>query len=1525
MIPRQIKYLLVSFFTQRNRYVYFSLIIFFIFTSAHFAQRYPVKNYTEENGLPSSMVYDVERDSTGVAWFATRNGIASFNASEWRNYKAQEGLVKPDYSCLKVDGNGDLWALHKSVIIQKYDRNKDVWLPPIKIPIGKPGSIAKTFDIKVGTDTTIVIVLRRDGLLLYQNKEWNHITVNSGLIGDEVNDVFISKDEILVAAEKGISIIDDNLNIDNNLSKKLNSSFKSLLAISRYFNPQEKSADEFLILSHKGILKLSGNEFQVINSSFNIITKDEDERNSIVGPYCDKIFFGTNKTLYEFDQVDQKVQILDDGNGLNVGGVFSFLIDSENILWIASGGGVSKISSFRFSNIKEEQGLFKNDVSSIVELSPNRMLIGHPNGISIYDEGKFKKIKLSEETILEPVIDRILDMHKDKAGNIWIAAENLGFAQFISGEGIKWLKDAGPGKENASSIAEDESGNIYLTTEEGLLKKTSRGFIKINTPSSMASYVRKVFYYNNRLMIATSSSGIFIKGEDEKWINIRNDDNEYANNVFSIFPVRAGKYFIGTIDGLYLLSDGEYKKFAHANGFHIDRPVYFIIKDNQDIVWFGTDKGVVLWDGENSYNFSSQLGLAGLETSRDAAVIDSEGQVWIGTNRGISIYYPEYELQTNLKPHINLLFVDAKEKRQSLNEKIVLENDENDLEFYFNSPSLINEGLNVYEALLEGYDNHWVTVNNYGIPKIRYTNLSAGEYRFKVRSRNALGTYSEEAVSSLIVIKLPFYQTVWFTFTLIAGFVWIVIVIVRYVSRGKYSKQLEKEVRERTKKLMESEDRYVSLLTSIQDGIYVNQNGKLNYVNEAFASMLGYTVEEVTGRDYKDFIAPENIDLVVKKYEHRVREKQENEQYEVIFLHKDKRTRIYGSINAGIYKFGGDTASIGTVKNITEIRASHEQLKKLSTAVKQSPVSVIITDRKGVIEYVNPSFEEITGLNLEEISGRKPTMLISEETDPETYKNLWRQIIVGKPWKGELKNKRKNGENFWARVAISPIKNDDGRITHFIGVLEDVTTEKTLREKIEQNEKIITSVMNHIPILLFALDNDGFITFVRGRVLNYFKFTPDDVLGIQGKTLFANYPEIADDIERALVGESFSVIREVRGKSFKISFTPFIDNQNKHRGSIGVAYDISDIIEAKKTITESNERIKGLLLANPDMIFEFSKEGEYLNLHAQDIGELILPPEELIGKKLHDVVPKQVADRALDAIGQALSSGKVQIIEYDLRENEHVKYYEARINKSGIDKVVAVIRDVTEVKNYQKNILEAKEKAEKSDQLKSEFLAQMSHEIRTPLNSILSFSQLIKSELESKISDELKDGFQMIENGSQRLTRTIDLILDMSQIQTGSVDLNMKEINLDSELLRTVISQLKPQAASNNLYLNYESQTTDSIINGDQYTLGQIFINLIDNAIKYTKEGGITVTLLQEGNKLKVKVSDTGIGMSEKFIPNLFTPFSQEETGYTRRFEGTGLGLALVKKYVEYHNGTIEVSSHKGKGTTFTVSFDLIN
>ncbi|NNE36566.1 MAG: GAF domain-containing protein [Rhodothermales bacterium] len=238
--------------------------------------------------------------------------------------------------------------------------------------------------------------------------------------------------------------------------------------------------------------------------------------------------------------------------------------------------------------------------------------------------------------------------------------------------------------------------------------------------------------------------------------------------------------------------------------------------------------------------------------------------------------------------------------------------------------------------------------------------------------------------------------------------------------------------------------------------------------------------------------------------------------------------------------------------------------------------------------------------------------------------------------------------------------------------------------------------------------------------------------------------------------------------------------------------------------------------------------------------------------------------------------------------------------------------------SYEIELVAARDHAEEMVRLKTAFLTNMSHEIRTPLTGIIGFAQILVEE----IDDEHAEFVNLIEQSGRRLLDTINSVLDLARLESNRMQMTLEPINIVEEAERGV-KLLSPLADKKGLWLKFECPHDEVWLELDAAGLDRILNNLIGNAIKFTSTGGVAVRIARDANAVNLIVEDTGIGMSEQFLPQLFEEFRQESSGADRSHEGSGMGLSITRKLVEIMDGTIAVDSKKGMGTTFTVSFPV--
>lgn len=371
--------------------------------------------------------------------------------------------------------------------------------------------------------------------------------------------------------------------------------------------------------------------------------------------------------------------------------------------------------------------------------------------------------------------------------------------------------------------------------------------------------------------------------------------------------------------------------------------------------------------------------------------------------------------------------------------------------------------------------------------------------------------------------------------------------------------------------------------------------------------------------------------------------------------------------------------------------------------------------------------------------------------------------------------------------------------------------------------------------------------------------------------------------------------------------------------------------EAQELLLAERERLRVLIDNLPDRIFFKDRLGKFVVANkgvAEHSG--VESQKEIIGKTDFDLYGPELAreyfrdEQTLMQSGEPLlnheepSRDASGIIGWTLTSKIPIR------NRAGeVVGLVGVSREISEFKKMFEDLSQAKDSLEQALKLKDYFIANLSHEIRTPLNAIIGFSELLNEEVSEVLPDISEKYFSIINSASQRLTRTIDMILNLSRLQSGMYKVISVPIDLD-RVIKDLLTEFQLSADQKNLNLSFENTIGTAIIQSDMYCVTQSISNLIDNALKYTYHGYISIRIYQvDAHWIKVDVQDTGIGIKEEYKSRLFESFSQEDPSFTRTFEGIGLGLAITKKMLETIGARIYVASTKQVGTTFTIEFPL--
>lgn len=536
----------------------------------------------------------------------------------------------------------------------------------------------------------------------------------------------------------------------------------------------------------------------------------------------------------------------------------------------------------------------------------------------------------------------------------------------------------------------------------------------------------------------------------------------------------------------------------------------------------------------------------------------------------------------------------------------------------------------------------------------------------------------------------------------------------------------------------------------------------------------------------------------------------------------------------------GNNKVLAFIRDITEAKEINLELRKMYLAVENSPVITVITDIQGNIEYVNKTFESVTGYTLEEVKGKNPRILKSKHTPKEVYKDLWDTITKGQTWKGEWINKKKNGELFWEAVAISPIKDDNGNTINYLAVKIDITERKKVEKEIlDLNENLENKVQERTSMLEEANEylmkevdermkaNEALklsetrlemamlagkmawweMNVTTGEVIFHPRKT--QMLGYDNKQFkhyqdFMNYVH-TDDYDRAMTAmrkhftnESDRYQTEYRIKTKNKDYIWFedigkISERTEDGKPIKVVGFVSDISWRKKiedSLAEKTKELENFFTVALDLLCIADSKGNFLKVNKAWSDILGYNQEDIENRQFLDFVHPDDIDDTLKAMGNlALQSNVFGFTNRYLCSDGTYRFIEWHSVPVG-DKIYAAARDVTLRKIEEMEIIHARELAENANRAKSDFLSRMSHELRTPMNSILGFAQILES---SELNEKQKRGVNHILSSGKHLLGMINEVLDISRIESGQLSLSIEQINL-YQVVKETIESLEPLA-----------------------------------------------------------------------------------------------------------------------------------
>ena len=623
------------------------------------------------------------------------------------------------------------------------------------------------------------------------------------------------------------------------------------------------------------------------------------------------------------------------------------------------------------------------------------------------------------------------------------------------------------------------------------------------------------------------------------------------------------------------------------------------------------------------------------------------------------------------------------------------------------------------------------------------------------------------------------------------------------------------------------------------------------------------------------------------------------------------------------------------------VRGLEQHVRVLETTLSHIPDFAYVFDREGRFVYVNKALLDLWGLSLEEAAGKNFFDLkYPDELAAKLQRQIQQVFDTGQGLTDETPYTSPTGAGGYYEYIFRPVFAPDGTVEMVAGSTRDITQRRRAEESLRQSEERYR--------LLFDSIDEGFCVIEMlfdeaGRPVDYRFLEVNPAFEQQtglGRAVGRTIREMVPDHDRrwfetygrvALTGEP------VRFEDEATAMGRWFDVHASRVGGPGsrkVALLFNDITRRKRAEGERERLLGALELERSRLAYLFAHAPAFVAVlrGPEHVFELVNPPyRELVGGR--DVLGKPVRE----AVPEAEDQGFIELLDRVYREGEPYvgKEMSTRLNRAGrSDELFLnfVYQPIFEADGTVSGVFvhgvdvtdqaRARKEAEAANRLKDEFLATLSHELRTPLTSILGWTRMLRGgKLDAPTAEK---ALEIIERNAEAQQQLIEEVLDVSRIITGKLRLDARPVGL-FPVVEAAVDAVRPAAQAKNIELSVGADSEAGLVHADPTRLQQVVWNLLTNAIKFTpRDGRVEVRLERMGSNVRIRVSDSGLGIAPDFLPYVFDRFRQADSSTTRHYSGLGLGLAVVRHLVEQHGGVVSAESEgENRGATFTVELPV--
>ncbi|NOY27016.1 MAG: PAS domain S-box protein [Oligoflexia bacterium] len=660
-----------------------------------------------------------------------------------------------------------------------------------------------------------------------------------------------------------------------------------------------------------------------------------------------------------------------------------------------------------------------------------------------------------------------------------------------------------------------------------------------------------------------------------------------------------------------------------------------------------------------------------------------------------------------------------------------------------------------------------------------------------------------------------------------------------------------------------------AIVDTVVDGIItIDGAGRVHTFNPAAERIFGYRAAEVIGQNIS-MLMPEpdrsQHDGYLETYLRTGQHKIIGSSRELVALRKDG-TSVPIDLSVTEMQVGGQPMFTGVTRDITDRLRDRSTLENQVRAINAAQ-AVIEFELDGTIIDANDRFLALVGCGRDELIGRHQRIFLPPGiAESQEYTRLWQALARGEFQTGEYERRAMDGRTLWMQATYTPILGLDGQPERVMKFVTDITARKLAQTALaQQHQELEASArIDRISARVMAAINHADNTARPGA----------DMLRVLAEE--AGYRPLAlyehDDWQAAL------------GLSASIGLRPG-PQQNSFKTGQGL---VGEAAAARKPT-----------FIDAPLDSPFSLDTGVGILGAATLFALPLVHREKLVGVIAGAAQSRLSARERSWLSQV--ADQVAVGLYSLHQYKALQELATQLNQRS-RRIEAQNRDLA-----------------RASQLKSAFLASMSHELRTPLNAIIGFSEVLKDGLLGPLEPDQLDYIGEIFQSGHHLLALINDILDLSKIEAGKMELDLQTVDLPSAV-NNALTVMKERADRGGITMSQSIAPGLASITADDRKLHQILLNLLSNAVKFTPRGGtVHVEITGDQAEIELSVVDSGIGIAKADLPRLFRAFEQLDAGIARKYEGTGLGLAMIKRLAELHGGTVGVQSEVGKGSRFWV------